>query len=130
MLCLGYSKHGQRPMSQQLQQRSPPEERTLTRMQGVEPTLWVARAINPEVTRAEVKRVVRECVPCGEYDPHPIKMQKGSLKVEQVWDRLACERDACRAGEVRDHPGLWPQPFCGVAKGEPRGRDGGGGMPP
>ena len=58
---------------------------------GVEPTLRVARAINPKVTRAEVQRVVRECVPCGEYDPHPVQLQKGSLKVDEVWDRLACD---------------------------------------
>ena len=58
---------------------------------GVGPTLRVARKINPAVTRAEVKRVVRECVPCGEYDPSPVKMQRGSLKVDKVWDRLACD---------------------------------------
>ena len=58
---------------------------------GVEPTLRVARAINPEVTRAEVQRVVRECVPCGEYDPHPVQLQTGSLKVDDVWGRLACD---------------------------------------
>ena len=58
---------------------------------GVEPTLRVARAINPEVTRAEVKRVIRECVSCGEYDPQPVKTQKGTLKVDNVWDRLACD---------------------------------------
>ena len=51
---------------------------------GVEPTLRVARAINPNVTRAEVKKVIQGCVPCGEYDPHPVKLQKGSLKVEQI----------------------------------------------
>ena len=44
---------------------------------GIEPTLRVARAINPEVTRAEVKQVIRGCVPCGEYDPHPVKIQRG-----------------------------------------------------
>ena len=58
---------------------------------GVEPTLRVARKINPAVTRAEVKEVVRECVPCGEYDPNPVKMQRGSLRVDKVWDRLACD---------------------------------------
>ena len=51
----------------------------------------MARAINPEVTRAEVKKVVRECVPCGEYDPHPVKMKRGSLRVDKVWDRLVCD---------------------------------------
>ena len=58
---------------------------------GVEPTLRVARAINPRVTRAEVKQVVCDCAPCGEYDPHPVQLQKGSLKVDAVWDRLACD---------------------------------------
>ena len=58
---------------------------------GVEPTLRVAQKINPAATRAEVKQVVRECVPCGEYDPSPVKMQRGSLKVDKVWDRLACD---------------------------------------
>ena len=51
----------------------------------------MARAINQHVTRAEVKEIVRECVPCGEYDPHPVEMQRGSLKVDKVWDRLACD---------------------------------------
>ena len=58
---------------------------------GVEPTLRVARAINSDVTLAEVKEIVRECVPCGEYNPRPVKMQRGSLKVDKVWDRLACD---------------------------------------
>ena len=57
----------------------------------IEPTLRVARKINPAVTRAEVKEVVRKCVPCGEYDPSPVKMQRGLLKVNKVWDRLACD---------------------------------------
>ena len=57
----------------------------------VEPTLWVARAINQDVMRAEVKKVVSECVPCGEYDPHPVKEPKGSLQVDQVWSHLACD---------------------------------------
>ena len=39
----------------------------------------------------EVKEVIRECVPCGEYDPNPVKMQRGSLRVDKVWDRLACD---------------------------------------
>ena len=38
-----------------------------------------------------MKKVVSECVPCSEYDPHPVKAPKGSLQVDQVWSWLSCD---------------------------------------
>ena len=34
---------------------------------------------------------MEKCVNCGEIDPHPIHTQPGSLEVEGVWTRVACD---------------------------------------
>ena len=32
-----------------------------------------------------------ECVPCGEFAPHPVNPKPGRVEVDEVWGRLACD---------------------------------------
>ena len=58
---------------------------------GVDRTLFVARRVDPAVTREKVKQVVRECDRCQAIDPAPVVHEPGSLKVESDWKRLAVD---------------------------------------
>ena len=46
---------------------------------GVERTLYLARQVDPEITRSEVERVVKECMRCNSIDPAPMKWNSGHL---------------------------------------------------
>ena len=58
---------------------------------GVDATLYMARQIDPAVARSDARRVVEECVPCGEIDPQPVRLKRGTLAVDSVWSRVACD---------------------------------------
>ena len=58
---------------------------------GVERTLFLARKIDPGVTKDTVKRVVRDCIECQSIDPAPVVHQGGSLGVACNWRRIAID---------------------------------------
>lgn len=58
---------------------------------GVDRTLFVARRVDPTVTREKVRQVVRECDRCQVIDPAPRVHEPGSLRVENDWKRLAVD---------------------------------------
>lgn len=43
------------------------------------------------ITKQEVEQVVRNCRECLSIDPSPVRWESGSLEVETVWYRLACD---------------------------------------
>ena len=58
---------------------------------GVDRTLFLARKIDPEVTREAVQDIVRRCEKCQTIDPAPIKHDQGELYVKENWKRLAID---------------------------------------
>ena len=58
---------------------------------GVDRTLFIARKIDPTVSRDAVKRVVRECEACQSIDPAPVSHEVGNLWVDENWKRLAID---------------------------------------
>ena len=58
---------------------------------GVDRTLYLARQINPQVSRESVKRVVRECSRCQSIDPAPTVHEAGEVSIAQNWKRLAID---------------------------------------
>ena len=58
---------------------------------GVERTLFLARKLDPEITREAVKRVVRGCDRCQSINPAPVTHERGELHVTVNWKRLAID---------------------------------------
>ena len=58
---------------------------------GVERTLFLARQIDPSVTKHDVKSVVKSCERCRSVDPAPVRHEQGRLDVESPWHRLAVD---------------------------------------
>ena len=58
---------------------------------GVDRSLYLARLVNPHVTRNDVEAVVKNCVQCRTIDPAPIHHDKGDLRVSENWCRLALD---------------------------------------
>ena len=58
---------------------------------GVERTLYLARKLNPEVTRSEVKNLVRACEECQSINPAPVRHEEGVLSVGKNWSRIAVD---------------------------------------
>ena len=58
---------------------------------GVDRTLYLARKIDPEVTRGDVKRVVQSCERCQTIDPSPVIHDVGEVSVSKNWIRLAID---------------------------------------
>lgn len=58
---------------------------------GVERTLFLARKIDPNVTRRSVQEVVSGCEMCQSIDPAPVYHSKGELGVKENWKRLAID---------------------------------------
>ena len=58
---------------------------------GVERSLYVARELDPNVTREEVVRVARECDRCQSVNPAPVSHSSGELSVQSVWSRIAID---------------------------------------
>lgn len=58
---------------------------------GIDRTLYVARKVDPGVTRDKVKQVVRHCERCQSIDPAPIVHEVGEISVDGNWKRLAVD---------------------------------------
>ena len=58
---------------------------------GVDRSLYVARRLDPSVSRNEVKRVVQRCDKCQSIDPAPSKHTQGKLNVKTNWERIAID---------------------------------------
>ena len=56
---------------------------------GIDRTLYLARKLDPGVSRALVKRVVSGCDRCQSIDPAPVTHKSGEVSVEGTWQRLA-----------------------------------------
>lgn len=65
---------------------------------GVDRTLYVARKVDPAVTRDKVRRVVRHCSKCQSIDPAPVVHEAGEIRVESNWKRLAVDVTHYRQG--------------------------------
>ena len=58
---------------------------------GVERSLFLARRLDPTVSKEDVKKVVRECEQCQKIDPAPTVHEAGELYVGNNWERLAID---------------------------------------
>ena len=58
---------------------------------GVEKTLYLARKLDPSVTKAKVKEVVKCCERCQSIDPAPVMHKKGEIGIARNWSRMAID---------------------------------------
>ena len=58
---------------------------------GVERTLFLARKLDPTVTRQSVREVVSRCQRCQSIDPAPVVHERGEIGVKENWKRLAID---------------------------------------
>ena len=58
---------------------------------GVDRSLYLARRVDPNITRKDVKKFVGGCIECQSIDPAPSKHEVGNLSVDKVWSRLAVD---------------------------------------
>ena len=58
---------------------------------GVDRSLFLARMVDPTVTRQTVQRVVRSCAKCQAIDPAPVHCEGGHIGVNDNWKRLAID---------------------------------------
>ena len=58
---------------------------------GVDRTLYVTRKIDPTITKAEVKKVVKHCERCQTIDPAPVMHSKGETGICTNWSRMALD---------------------------------------
>uniref|UniRef100_A0A5S6QNW2 Integrase catalytic domain-containing protein n=1 Tax=Trichuris muris TaxID=70415 RepID=A0A5S6QNW2_TRIMR len=62
---------------------------------GINRTLYFARQLNPLVTRRQLQDIVASCDACRSIDPAPVRWEKGTLEVQEVWHRLAIDITHC-----------------------------------
>ncbi|XP_076043781.1 uncharacterized protein LOC143026882 [Oratosquilla oratoria] len=65
---------------------------------GADRSLFLARKADPNITRGEVRRVVRAYVRFQSIDPAPRPHATGELNVEENWRRLAVDVEHYRRG--------------------------------
>ena len=65
---------------------------------GVDRTLFLARKVDPMVTREAVRRVVSGCERCQSIDPAPVVHERGEIHVNENWRRLALDVTHYRQG--------------------------------
>ena len=58
---------------------------------GVERSYFLARQVDPSITKEQMKAVVRSCEQCQSIDPCPIRHTVGELSVNRDWERLAID---------------------------------------
>ena len=62
---------------------------------GKERTLYLARKVNPNITKEAVKGVVEQCRECQSTDPAPSRYEKGELHLAENWKWLAIDITHC-----------------------------------
>ncbi|XP_076043782.1 uncharacterized protein LOC143026883 [Oratosquilla oratoria] len=65
---------------------------------GVDRSLFLARKVDPNISREEVRRAMRACVRCPSIDPTSKPHAAGELNVIENWRRLAVDVTHCRRG--------------------------------
>ncbi|KRX63923.1 hypothetical protein T09_810 [Trichinella sp. T9] len=58
---------------------------------GIRRTLYLARRTDLTVSKRQVRQVISGCEPCKSLDPAPGKWKRGSLEVEEVWQRVGMD---------------------------------------
>ena len=58
---------------------------------GVWHTTYFVRRICPATPRAAVKMAIRTCEECQSIDPAPVHWEKGTLEVDDKWQRLGMD---------------------------------------
>ena len=58
---------------------------------GVKRTLYFMKLASPEVSKAAVREVVRECEECQSIDPAPVSWKAGRLDVCENWRRVGMD---------------------------------------
>lgn len=58
---------------------------------GVERSWYLAKEVDPTITKQQVKEVVKNCARCQSIDPAPLQHEVGGLEVNAVWERLAVD---------------------------------------
>ena len=58
---------------------------------GVKRTLYFVKLVSPEVSKAAVQEVVRECEECQSIDPVPVSWKAGRLDVRENWRRVGMD---------------------------------------
>ena len=58
---------------------------------GIDRTLHITRKIDPMITKAEVKKVVKRCGRCQTIDPAPVTHSKGEIGIDKNWSRMAID---------------------------------------
>ncbi|XP_043192569.1 uncharacterized protein LOC122365419 [Amphibalanus amphitrite] len=62
---------------------------------GITRTLRLCRRQSSDVTRAQVRAVIRQCQACQSVDPAPQRWVRGTLGVNECWERVSM--DVCHA---------------------------------
>ncbi|XP_076044780.1 uncharacterized protein LOC143027382 [Oratosquilla oratoria] len=65
---------------------------------GVGRSMFLARKVDPNISREEVRRAVRACIRCQSIDPAPRMHAAEVLGVEENWRRLAADVTHYRRG--------------------------------
>ncbi len=58
---------------------------------GIKKTMFTCQKLGLSPSNEEVKEVVKSCVKCASIDPKPERWEKGTLEVDRVWQRVACD---------------------------------------
>ena len=58
---------------------------------GVDRTLYLAKSVDPDVSRGAVRRIVQTCQRCQSIDPAPVVHERGRVFVDKQWGRLAID---------------------------------------
>lgn len=77
---------------------------------GVDRTLFLARKVDPSVTREAVRQVVRSCKRCQSIDPTLSVHESGEVRVGQNWSRFAVDVTHYRLGTYL------PMVDCGLGR--------------
>ena len=79
---------------------------------GLDRSLYVARKVDPMVTRQSVQRVVKGCERCQRIDPAPMVHEGGEIWVTGNWRRLAVDVTHYQGGGLLVCGGLRTRPDC------------------
>lgn len=79
---------------------------------GTYKTLYCCQQYGLEPTLNEVMDVVKNCNECCSIDPNPVSWEHGTLEVQKVWRRLACDVTHYRNTKYLTIIDCGPSRFC------------------